>query len=481
MVLSKIYCACVFIIWLGLLAGKNIKNETKGTVLTEPRFSSELRSNYFNKSEVESLKKDTEGDFSDQLTDTDLAHKKNRHIDINNVEFSHNPNLIQSLIASNVVLHCHGGVYHIDNNIQIQDVENFQISGDVGTVFTSSQNKIIELSGTLKDVVLSGIKFSSTKKSTLNDTEGLVLIANYGVHDTMDNIVIEKCRFTNQNTQANGIKVISEGARSMINHLSIVDNVFAHIGRMGIELQNHLYEPVRVRYKNYVIAHNLFYDVGTIQTGPAPSCISVSGYALYGEISNNEIRDMHMSTSTNVYYGIENAGTVGLLIKGNYIHTIGYGFTGILGSGPSIAESLSRGQPLKSNWIIDHNTISLKGSVPDKTKIRGMDISYSNNYNINNNIILTDGIGIKLTDCLRGEIVNNKVLVNNGNALYLQGICYGNLIYHNQLDCKQTLGQGVVMFKGIQTRNNKAFDNEIPKIDNHPKWYVNFEGARDNF
>jgi len=350
MVSSKIYCACVFIIYVGIVAGKNIQNETKGIVLTEPRFSSELRSNYFNKSEVESFKKRTKWNFNCRLTDT--VHKIIRYIDINSALFSHNSSLIQSLIASNVVLHCHGGVYHIDNNIQIHDVENFQIIGDVGTIFTSSQNKIIELSGTLKNVVLSGIKFSSTKKSTLNDTEGLVLIANYGVHDTMDNIVIEKCRFTNQNTQANGIKVISEGARSMINHLSIVDNVFAHIGRMGIELQNHLYEPVRVRYKNYVIAHNLFYDVGTIQTGPAPSCISVSGYALNGEISNNEIRDMHMSTSTNVYYGIENAGTVGLLIKGNYIHTIGYGFTGILGSGPSIAESLSRGQPLKSNWIL---------------------------------------------------------------------------------------------------------------------------------
>jgi len=479
MVSSKIYCACVFIIYVGIVAGKNIQNETKGIVLTEPRFSSELRSNYFNKSEVESFKKRTKWNFNCRLTDT--VHKIIRYIDINSALFSHNSSLIQSLIASNVVLHCHGGVYHIDNNIQIHDVENFQIIGDVGTIFTSSQNKIIELSGTLKNVVLRGIKFSSIKKSTLNDPEGLVTIANYGVHDTMDNIVIEKCRFTNRNTQANGIKVISEGARSMINHLNIVDNVFAHIGRMGIELQNHLYKPVQLRYKNYLIARNLFNDVGTIQTGPAPSCISVSGYALNGEISNNEIKDMHMNTSKNVYYGIENAGTVGLLIKGNYIHTIGYGFTGILGSGPSITESLSRGQPLKSNWIIERNIISLKGSVPDKTKIRGMDISYSNNYNINNNIIITDGIGMKLTDCLRGEIVKNKILVKNGNALYLQGICCGNRIYHNQLDCEQTLKQGVVMFKGIQTCNNKAFDNKIPKIDNHPKWYVNFEGARDNF
>jgi hypothetical protein len=481
MVPSKIYCACVFIIYVGIVAGKNIKDEMKGPILTKSRFSLELRFSYLNKPKVESLKKSTKGNFNGQLTDKDPAHKKIKYIDITSASFSHNPSLIQFLIASNVVLHCHDGVYHIDNNIQIHDVANFQMIGDVGTVFTSSQNKIIELSGTLKNVVLSGIKFSSTKKSTLNDTEGLVLIANYGARDTMDNIVIEKCRFTNQNTQANGIKVISEGAWSMINHLSIVDNVFAHIGRMGIELQNHLYEPVCLRYKNYVIAHNLFYDVGTIQTGPAPSCISVSGYALNGEISNNEIRDMHMSISKNVYYGIENAGTVGLLIKGNYIHTIGYGFTGILGSGPSRAESLSRGQPLKSNWIIERNIISLKGSVPDKTKIRGMDISCTNDYNINNNIIITDGIGIKLTDCLRGEIVNNNVSVKNGNALYLQGICYGNRIYHNQLNCEQTLRQGVVMFKGIQTRNNKAFDNKIPKIDSHPKWYVNFEGASDNF
>ena len=389
--------------------------------------------------------------------------------------------IFKSLVKSNVNLFFPKGTYDINQFVNVSAVQNFSITGEAGTIFKSTQDKILTLSGNLAIVEISRISFVSTKVSNVNDPEGLVFISCYGDNDLISNINIHDCQFTNPKSQCNGIKLVSEGKKSLIENITIANNKFVSIGRMGVEFQNHLYSPILARYKNYYINNNSFVDIGTIQTGPAPSCISVSGYSVNGQINNNDIKDMHMNTSGNVYYGIENAGAVGLTTNGNHIHTSTYGFTGILGSGPSTVESISRGGMLKGNWTIQNNLIELTGSVTDKTKIRGIDISYTNGFTIANNVITTDGLGMKFTECQNGNVISNTVKVKNGNVLYFQVSSSNNSVYKNILDASSGPDDGVVMFNGPTTKNNNAYNNKLIKTGGKPGAYVNWAGALNNY
>ena len=389
---------------------------------------------------------------------------------------------IQSLIKSNAVLFFPKGTYDLNNYININSVTNLKIYGESGTIFRTNQNKVLQLNGNIKNVEIQQIKFLSTKNSNINDPEGLIFIANYGANDLMDGISIHDCQFSNPYTHANGIKLVSEGANSMVKNISIVKNIFASIGRFAVEFQNHNRQTIVARFRDYEISGNYFYDVGTIQDWPAPCCISVSGYALNGKINSNMISDMRMKTSPCVYYGIENAGTIGLETIGNHMRSTTYGFTGIIGSGPSKALSDSTGQPLVRNWTINNNSFDLVGSTTDKTKIRGMDIADVNYYTITNNTITSDDIAIRLSNCSNGNITSNVVKVNlSGYGFYFQNGSRGNSVTFNKLDCSQGIDSGVIFFIGSNTTGNKAIDNIMLKTGGLPGRYVNYNGASNNF
>ncbi|WP_069660329.1 NosD domain-containing protein [Arcticibacter eurypsychrophilus] len=376
---------------------------------------------------------------------------------------------IQSYITSNSHLFFPKGTYVINNFITISNVTNLKISGEPGTVFTSNQNKIITISGEINNLEIEGITFKSTKVSAVDDAEGLVFIANYGDDDIMDGLKIHNCRFSIPNSQANGIKLVSEGTNSSAKNISITYNKFENIGRMAIEFQNHntLLAP---RFSEFDISYNYFYNVGTIQLGPAPACVSVSGHSLNGKINYNKFYDMHMESSKYIYYGIENAGTIGLETVGNYMQSSTYGFTGLLASGS-----------LKKSWMIKDNVFELSGGkTADKNKIRGMELCNLDDFIVTGNTISTDGMAIMLVNCTSGRITNNKIKVKSGNAIYLRAGCTKNVITRNDIDASLGTDNGVVLFDGSETSHNVVSLNNLLKTGRRPGSYVNVNGANNN-
>lgn len=387
--------------------------------------------------------------------------------------------VIQRLIKSNSNLFFPKGVYRINDKLLIHNIQNLILKGEPGTVFKTSENVIIQISGAIRNLEIQGISFISDKVSDANDAEGLIFIANYGSRDVMDCIRITQCRFSNPATHANAIKLVSEGLYAEVKNITVSYNNFKSIGRMGVEFQNHENGLQRPRFRDYEISHNTFVDVGTIQSFPAPSCISVSGNSLRGKINYNRIHEMRMDTSPYVYYGIENAGTIGLETIGNRMRASRYGFTGILGSGPSAELTRTTGQPEKSDWIIRDNVIELSGPARDMNKIRGMELSYVNGYTLQNNIIRTDGYAAMFIDCRNGKILSNKAKVKAGNAFYFKGRSTGNLLRRNELDCSEGPDHGVVMFYGPSVRSNRAEDNRLIRTGGRSGKFVNLEGAEN--
>ena len=376
---------------------------------------------------------------------------------------------IQSYLTSNTHLFFPKGIYVLNNFISISNVSNLKISGEPGTVFTSDQNKIITISGEINNLEIEGITFKSTKVSAVDDAEGLIFIANYGDEDIMDGLRIRNCRFSIPNSQANGIKLVSEGTNSRAKNISITYNKFENIGRMAIEFQNH-HDKIAPRFSDFDISHNYFYNVGTIQLGPAPACVSVSGHSLNGKINYNKFYDMHMESSKYIYYGIENAGTIGLESIGNYMQSSTYGFTGLLASGP-----------LKKSWVIKDNVFELSANkAADKNKIRGMELCNLDDYLVTGNTITTDGMAIMLVNCTSGKIIDNKIKVKSGNAIYLRAGCTKNVITRNDIDASLGTDNGVILFDGAETSHNVVSLNRLLKTGRRPGSYVNVNGAYNN-
>lgn len=384
---------------------------------------------------------------------------------------------IQRLIRGNTNLFFPKGVYKINSQVLISDLRNLLLKGEPGTVFRTGQNVILKVSGSISNLEIRGISFVSDRVSDEDDAEGLIFIANYGRNDVMDCIRITQCAFSNPRTHANGIKLVSEGLYAELRDIVVSYNTFKGIGRMGVEFQNHENGLQRARFRDFEISHNTFFDVGTIQLFPAPSCISVSGHSRNGKINYNRIEEMRMDTSPYIYYGIENAGTIGLETIGNRMRASKYGFTGILGSGPSGELTRKTGQPEKSGWIIRDNIIELSGKAGDRDKIRGMELTHVNGYTLEGNVIRTDGYAAMFVDCRNGRIMSNTAKVRAGNAFYFKGRSTGNIMRMNKLDCSDGPDHGVVMFYGASVRSNKAFDNELIRAGGRPGKYVNLEGA----
>lgn len=434
-------------------------------------------------------KKETQEDAVAPVQATEAVPEKADELAALNVKKSFNlsPNpttdqtrAIASLIQTGKKLFFPKGTYIIDGVLQISNVNNVMLSGESGTIFkTTKNNKILQISGNVTNLEIKGISFISSRESNYHDTEGLIFVSNYGNQDVIDRLSITNCSFTNPKTHSNAIKLISEGENSMVKNISITNNKFESIGRMGVEFQNHRKSPVRARFKDYTISNNSFHDVGTIQNWPAPSAISVSGYGLNGKINSNKITEMRMHTSKMIYYGIENAGTVGLETIGNYMKSTTHGFTGILGSSPSEAESKATGQPMKSNWIIKNNTFELSGS-SHKDKIRGMELSYADGYTISSNRIHVDGMAIMFIGSKNGKITGNDIKSGGNNVLYFKDNSSDNTISHNTIDGSRGEDHGLVMFYGANVRNNRMFDNKLVSIGGRIGSFVNLGGASGN-
>lgn len=366
---------------------------------------------------------------------------------------------INNLLGNNRTIIFPVGTYALTAIVSITGYSNLKLIADPGAIFTTTLNKAIVLTGNCSNIEIAGFNITSTRNSATDDTEGLILLSNFGSSDVMDGINIHDNYFTNPLTKANGIKIISEGATSLVKNLFIRNNKFISIGRFGVELQNHNMSPARVRYQDYDVSNNFFYDIGTIQTGVAVSAISFSGWSENGTCNNNKIVDMRMNTTVNTYYGIENAGCLYMKISGNQMYSRNYGFTGITFTGNTAAQAISTGQPQITGCIVDSNLMRLTGGA-DNTKVRGIVGANLLASSITDNNIVSDGYGIYLQNYIGNTICGNILISKSVNVIYCDTGNTLNIIQNNYCDNQgASADNGVISFNGSTTTLNYCNNN----------------------
>jgi len=111
------------------------------------------------------------------------------------------------------------------------------------------------------------------------------------LHEDVERLTITNNKFTtNTSKSINGIKAVLDNAASGWNNVTIANNLFYQIGRMGIEFQNHNDDVFAYRYRNIKITDNEFYQCGMNGSGTGMS-LSLSGKGMNILVENNDFRE----------------------------------------------------------------------------------------------------------------------------------------------------------------------------------------------
>lgn len=117
----------------------------------------------------------------------------------------------------------------------------------------------------------------------------------------------------------------------------------------------------------------------------------------------------------------------------------------------------------------------------DPNKIRGMELTDTENYTVDGNNVNSDGYAMMVINCQTGKIQSNTYRVKAGNVLYFKEGSTKNEITGNLLDGSKGPDHGVVMFYGPKTSGNFATKNTLITTGNKPGKYVNYNGASNNY
>jgi hypothetical protein len=183
-------------------------------------------------------------------------------------------NKIQSAINATAIggtLMFANKTYFISSRLTIN--KSIKITGGLNSIVTTNGQNIIELLS-CSNVKIENIKFYSTLNSTNADLFGLV----YAFNKQLTNITIINCYFSVPNVPQNGIKIITDLTGSYIEKLNVEKCTFESIGRMGVEIQNHLFDGV-YRSNNITIKDCIFKDLG-MKIGVSPNGVEHYGMAI---------------------------------------------------------------------------------------------------------------------------------------------------------------------------------------------------------
>lgn len=382
---------------------------------------------------------------------------------------------IGALLNNNTQLFFPKGSYLI-NNLIVSNKKGLSFIGEKGTRFFTTNNYVFTFHSDIEELEITGIKFESTLVSNTEDTGGLLLFYTDASAGVFEDVEIHHCYFTNEKTKCNAIKIISEGSNSMARNFKIHHNVFEKIGRMAIEVQNHINDSV-YRYIDIHSYNNYLRDIGTVHTATSTCGISYSGLGYNCSVDSNQIIDIHTVDSWAVVnYGIENAGADNMSIQNNQILSLNYGFTAILASSARA----------KTGCIIANNTINVRlvGST-DPLKVRGMELFRLTKSKISNNSIFSHNYGIRVVAGNKLMITLNDCYSKAGNAVFVTGESTTGTtdckFYFNNLDCSEaTEDSAPLIFSGSNTTNNFQFGNNCIKAGGAAGSIASVGGATDN-
>ncbi len=379
------------------------------------------------------------------------------------------------LIANNTQLFFPKGDYLI-NNLVVSNKKGLSLIGEKGTRFFTTNNYVFTFHSSIEELEITGIKFESTLVSNIEDTGGLLMFYTDTSSGIFEDVEIHHCYFTNEKTKCNAVKLISEGTNSMARNFKIHHNVFEKIGRMAIEVQNHVSDSV-YRYMDIHSYNNYLRDIGTVHAATSVCGISYSGLGYNCSVDSNQIIDIHTVDSWAVVnYGIENAGSDNMSIQNNQILSLNYGFTAILTSST---------RP-KTGCIIANNTINVRliGST-DPLKIRGMELFRLTKSKISNNSIFSHNYSIRVVASNKLMVTLNDCYSKAGNAIFVAEESStgttGCKFYFNNLDCSEAVEDNApLLFSGSNTAHNFHFGNNCIKTGGAAGSIVSVSGASDN-
>lgn len=180
----------------------------------------------------------------------------------------------------------------IGDNIQIQGVGNSSLI----TTGTNSSQRPIELRG-VTNMTISNISFSNTAEFAAENYYGVI----WSQDNILQNITFQKCYFTAPNCNTNAIKIITQSAgdskltsdiTTLVSNVCFAECEFVNLGRMGVELQNHVaIEPGHVlvyydftqRYDRIIVDRCTFKNIGRFQHGMG---VSFSGLGKHCYVGN---------------------------------------------------------------------------------------------------------------------------------------------------------------------------------------------------
>lgn len=158
-------------------------------------------------------------------------------------------------------------------------------AGGVNTTISSNLRNVVEL-GNCENVVIQNIAFTSSLSNNVTDYWGLV----YSDKKVLKNITFRNCSFTVPNALQNALKFVLDQVGSSLDGLMVDQCTFTNIGRMGVEVQNHLFDGV-TRYRNVTVQNCRFTNLGLVANGSEHygMAVSLAGLGERNLIANNVI------------------------------------------------------------------------------------------------------------------------------------------------------------------------------------------------
>jgi hypothetical protein len=379
-------------------------------------------------------------------------------IDEGFIEGADNTAIMEAYSLTGKKLFFPAGEYFYDR-AAISSHSNWEIFGEEGTIFrTTTDQVVVWITGNSSSWKLHDILFENTVSDSSEGTEGLIFIANFGDSgNNISNWQIWNVGVTAPNRKTNGIKLIAEDESGFMDNWSIYNVRGYSLGRMGIEVQNHVGDGVQ-RFRNYSIRSSKLQNIGTVHSGVSVSAISVSGPGIGGIIDDVDIIDVHTASGWNVVnYGIENAGTENLQVTNNRFRSENYGFTGFLNSS-SVTTS--------RKMIFAHNTLNLFGG-SDVNKVRGWELSNLQDSSFHSNVVFVDGYGGLLDNVSDCSFTGNTMRSKTYQVLYIQNGSTRNIITANDLDnVGSSVGNsGTIYLTGATTTGNYIYNNKLRSPD----------------
>lgn len=232
----------------------------------------------------------------------------------------------------------------------------------------------------------------------------------------------------------NGVKLIVDGVSTVSNNITIKDNSFNNVGRMGVELQNH--GDTTLRFRDINITGNEFINTGIF--GSFGQGVSASGVGERISVKNNIF-------DNNATAAMENVGFIDSEWSSN-----------TLKNQPSASFSFSGSTPITGN-IIQNNTGDdtnlsarvflnvFEDSVFRNNTIHGTtaELQGDNNRVYDNNLTTEATVCFQVGGVSEGNVIRNNVFDSSGSASNFSVLRYFGSSCTNNADHQNVLLIGV--------------------------------------